>query len=113
LLAFIEPAREDGLERTLREMDYPPTTETLRENVRRQMEREAKRQLDRVNKGPGAAVEGAHREVVADALREEGQGHRPLPRSVSPGKLKLVWDNPHMTKATRRRTNHVALVMSE
>lgn len=40
-------------------MDYPPTTDTLRENVRRQMEREAKRQLDRVNEKAGSARQNA------------------------------------------------------
>lgn len=49
-------------------MDYPPTTDALRENVRRQMEREAKRQLDRVNKGPGAATDRARRQ----GARHEG-----------------------------------------
>jgi hypothetical protein len=103
LLAFIEPAREDGLERTLREMDYPPTTETLRENVRRQMEREAKRQLDHVIKKAGSARQNA----PGVACRKGGD--------IGTGRIWLCWVNPdlHMTKATGRRTNHVALVMSE
>lgn len=91
-------------------MDYPPTTQQFREHVRRQMEDEAKRQLDRVNERAGSSHEGARRQVLADA---EGGGrlHRPLPRSVSPGKLELVWVNPAMTKTAGRRTSRAALVM--
>lgn len=48
-------------------MDYPPTTQELREKVRRQMEDEAKRQLGRVNRMAGA--EGHH---TGPALSEGG-----------------------------------------
>ncbi|MBN9332968.1 hypothetical protein [Devosia sp.] len=49
------------------EMDYPPTTPELRENVRRAALREAKRQLGRVNRLAGA--EGHH---TGRALSEGG-----------------------------------------
>jgi len=74
-----------------------PTTPEFRDHVRRQMMDEAKRQLDRVNGVAGAPREGLER--------------RPLPGSVSPSKLKLVWINPSMTKPAGRRTNRAGLVM--
>ncbi len=92
-------------------MDYPPTTQQFRDHVRRQMLDEAKRQLGRVERKAGSSHEGARRQVLADAPREEGTRHRPLPRSVNPGKLELVWVNPAMTKTAGRRTSRAALVM--
>lgn len=64
-----------------------------------------------LNEEAGSSHEGASRQVLADAPREEVTRHRPLPRSVSPGKLELVWTNTAMTKATERRTSRAALVM--
>lgn len=61
-------------------------------------------------KEAGSSQVGARRQVVADAAGGE-ELHRPLPRSVSPGKLKLVWTNPAMTKTAGRRTNRAVLVM--
>lgn len=43
-----------------------------------------------VNGKAGSSHEGASRQVVADAPREEDARHRPLPRSVSPGKLDMT-----------------------
>lgn len=71
-------------------MDYPPTSQELRDRLAGQMLDEARRQADRVERKAGRSHEGAARQVVAGALREEGQGHRPLPRSVSPGKLEMI-----------------------
>ncbi len=80
-------------------MDYPPTTETLRENVRRQMEREAKRQLDRVKEMAGSARQDA----PGVACRKGGD--------IGTGRIWLCWVNPHMTKATVRRTSRAALAI--
>lgn len=38
----------------------------------------------------GSSHEGASRQVRTDAPREEVARHRPLPRSVSPGKLDMT-----------------------
>lgn len=87
-------------------MECPPTTQEFQDRVRRQMLDEARRQADRVERKAGRSHEGAARQVVAGALREEGQGHRPLPRSVSPGKLET-----RMRKTARRTRNGAALLM--
>ena len=42
----------------------------------------------------GSRHEAASRQVVTDIPREEDTRHRPLLGSVSPGKLRLVWDMP-------------------
>lgn len=81
-------------------MDYPETSQELRDRLARQMKHEAKRQLDRVN---GVAGAGSN-------LGGKGP-HRPLPGIGQPGKLKLVWINPSMTKPAGRRTNRAGLVI--
>jgi hypothetical protein len=43
-----------------------------------------------VNEKTGSSHEGASRQVVTDAPREEETRHRPLPRSVRPGKLDMT-----------------------
>lgn len=61
-------------------MDYPPTTQELREKVRRQMENEAKRQLGRVNRMAGAEghrtgpalSEGGHTRAELEMLKTKG-----------------------------------------
>lgn len=80
-------------------VDYEGSDE-LRARLTRAGLHEGKRQLDRVN-----GVAGAD-----SSLGGKGP-HRPLPRMRRPGKLKLVWINPSMTKPAGRRTNRASLVI--
>lgn len=73
----------------------------------------------RRNKGPASRTNALDGEVVTDIPREEDTRHRPLPRSVSPGKLRLVFSNtcePTRSKAGKPLPgvgSHLVLVWSD
>ena len=71
----------------------------------------------RRNKGPAGGTNALDGEVQTGVSREEGR--RPLPRSVSPGKLRLVFSNtcePTRSKAGKPLPgvgSHLVLVWSD
>lgn len=102
-------------------MDQPDTSDVLRELLVRQGMTRGRLAgpVARRNKSPASSTNALDGGVVTDIPREEDTRHRPLPRSVIPGKLKLVVSNRCLDTAGPTRSprvvvsKHLVLVWSE